>query len=233
MKTGDKYNPYMTFQGCIVPNCIMERTDLTTSAKLCFGRLAQYAGKNGLCFPSLKQLSEGLGVSEATAERAIKDLISANLIEKKSPAGVQKLMHIHNTYTFVWSDSFLESPSDEVSEPSKLGCGFPQNEGNKKENHEKENHNKKQIQPSADFVLFWKLYPERKDKAKSEIAFNKIKNRPSIDIILEAVRKQIEWRETANGDFRAKWKYPTTWLNGRCWEDEISCTEEPKQAWEK
>jgi predicted phage replisome organizer len=97
----------------------------------------------------------------------------------------------------------------------------------------KEEIRKENKQPSADFVLFWKLYPEKKDKAKSEIAFNKIKNRPPIDIILEAVRKQIEWRETANGDFRPKWKYPTTWLNGRCWEDEITCTEEPKQAWEK
>jgi hypothetical protein len=233
MKEGDKYNPYMVFQGCIVPNCIMKRADLTASAKLCFGRLSQYAGRDGFCYPSQKQLAYEIGTSESVIKTALASLITAKLIISEKPVGEKKLMHFRNLYKFIWNEEFLESPNNSFSISRIPADGDGQIRLPNKENHNKENHNKKQIQPSADFVLFWKLYPEKKDKAKSEIAFNKIKNRPSIDIILEAVRKQIEWRETANGDFRAKWKYPTTWLNGRCWEDEITYTEEPKQAWEK
>jgi len=45
--------------------------------------------------------------------------------------------------------------------------------------------------------------------------------RPPIEKLLEAIRKQIEWRNNANGEFRPEWKNPATWLNKGCWDDEL------------
>jgi hypothetical protein len=100
MKEGEFYNPYMTFNGCMIPNCLMVRKDLTLSAKICFARLAQYSGTSGYCYPSLKQLSDETGTSESTVERAINELIEAKLIYKEIPTGVNKLKHFRNIYRF-------------------------------------------------------------------------------------------------------------------------------------
>jgi CTP-dependent riboflavin kinase len=93
----------------------MKNENLTSTAKLCFGRLSQHVDDDGFCNVSFKQLSEDLGVSEATAERTIKDLIAAELIIKESPIGVQKLMHSCNRYKIIWNKYFFDSIKIESS----------------------------------------------------------------------------------------------------------------------
>lgn len=76
--------------------------------------------------------------------------------------------------------------------------------------------------PSADFLLFWKTYPSKTEKKYAWKCWKKLNGtRPTIETILEAIRKQIEWRDNANGEFRPEWKNPATWLNKGCWEDEL------------
>jgi protoporphyrinogen oxidase len=79
--------------------------------------------------------------------------------------------------------------------------------------------------PSADFLLFWKAYPNKAEKKYAWKCWKKLNGtRPSIEILLEAIRKQTEWRENANGEFRPEWKNPATWLNKGCWDDDVSTT---------
>ena len=70
------------------------------------------------------------------------------------------------------------------------------------------------------FDEFWKLYPKHKDKAKAKLWFERNKpNQELMDKILSALKKQKEsddWKKD-NGKFIP---YPTTWLNGKRWEDE-------------
>ncbi len=42
-----------------------------------------------------------------------------------------------------------------------------------------------------------------------------------LPLLLPAIEKQILWRKSANGEFRPEWKYFQTWINNRCWEDEV------------
>jgi hypothetical protein len=73
-----------------------------------------------------------------------------------------------------------------------------------------------------DFLIFWKAYPEKVEKQYALKCWKKLNGtRPSIEILLEAIRKQIEWRNDANGEFRPEWKNPATWLNKGCWDDEL------------
>lgn len=70
------------------------------------------------------------------------------------------------------------------------------------------------------FDAFWALYPRRENKAKAAQAFARIRpDEPLLAAILAGLRKQIaseQWRRDG-GQFIP---HPTTWLNGRRWEDE-------------
>jgi len=90
------------------------------------------------------------------------------------------------------------------------------------------NHKPKDQEPPAQapiedlFPKFWKLYPKKQDKAKAQKAWAKLK-------VDEALFTMIA-RSLALQAVTADWtkeggKYvplPTTWLNGKRWEDEIA-----------
>lgn len=67
------------------------------------------------------------------------------------------------------------------------------------------------------FVEFWSNYPRRVGKGDAEKAWAKATKLAPASVILEAVRRyaaEVEGREVA------KIAHPSTWLNGRRWEDE-------------
>ncbi|WP_278504171.1 hypothetical protein [Mitsuokella multacida] len=69
------------------------------------------------------------------------------------------------------------------------------------------------------FSKFWKAYPKKRDKAKAQRAFLKIKDIEKVfPIMMQALEKQkasADWQKDS-GQFIP---YPTTWLNGERWED--------------
>lgn len=73
---------------------------------------------------------------------------------------------------------------------------------------------------SPKFFEFWELYPRKEQRAKAAIAYAKLA--PSQELhqtILDALGKQ---RETAKWKFEPQFiPHPTTWLNGKRWEDDI------------
>jgi hypothetical protein len=75
---------------------------------------------------------------------------------------------------------------------------------------------------SDEFLIFWKNYPSKVEKKYAYKCWKKLNgNRPDIEIIISSIKKQIEWREKSNGEFRPEWKNPATWLNKGCWDDEL------------
>ncbi|WP_346686969.1 hypothetical protein [Megamonas hypermegale] len=71
------------------------------------------------------------------------------------------------------------------------------------------------------FDEFWKLYPKKKDKANTRKKWLKLKPDDELfETIISALKKQMQseqWQKN-NGQYIP---YPTTWINGRRWEDEI------------
>lgn len=74
--------------------------------------------------------------------------------------------------------------------------------------------------PKDLFSEFWRQYPKKRDKAKAERMWKKIKvDPPLFNKIIEAIREQSaseDWQKNG-GQFIP---YPSTWLNGARWEDE-------------
>ena len=87
----------------------------------------------------------------------------------------------------------------------------------------------KPIKYSVDFEKFWFEYPNKNAKQSAFKKWQVLKKQnqlPLLNIILNSIEKQKDWRKNANGEFRPEWKHPTTWLNAGCWEDEVNT--EPK-----
>jgi hypothetical protein len=72
------------------------------SCKLLWGRLAQYAGKNGVADPGIDTLAEEVGVCVDTARSCLEELEGKGFIVKLGPQGQEKLNHVTTTYVVLW-----------------------------------------------------------------------------------------------------------------------------------
>lgn len=74
-------------------------------------------------------------------------------------------------------------------------------------------------QTSDDFDLFWEAYPKKKSKQDARRAFKK--KHPPVSFLIAAIERQKQtdqWKRD-DGQFIP---YPATWLNGGCWDDEVT-----------
>jgi len=73
-----------------------------------------------------------------------------------------------------------------------------------------------------DFEVFYKAYPLKKGRGQAEKAFLKVD--VPISTLLEAIEKQKKEKiaKKERKEFCPEWKHPATWLNGKCWEDEVA-----------
>lgn len=108
MQVGDKFNPWGLFNGMFIPNCIARDKNLTSTAKLCWGRLAQYGGRGGIAWPSQEVLAEEVGVGVRQIARLIEELEDYGLIARIKPTGADKLAHKTDRYVFLWHKLYEE-----------------------------------------------------------------------------------------------------------------------------
>ena len=71
------------------------------------------------------------------------------------------------------------------------------------------------------FAAFWDAYPKKKGKGYAETAFAKAIKKTDLNTMLTAIHAQKQSRDWQKdrGQFIP---YPSTWLNGRGWEDEVT-----------
>jgi hypothetical protein len=105
------FNPYKMYIGLFIPNFIAKNPNLSHLSKLCYGRLLQYSGKHGYCYPKQETLAEELASSVRSTERALAELIESNLIYVKHPTGKDRLIHAPNKYYFIKPKDIEVDPS--------------------------------------------------------------------------------------------------------------------------
>ena len=108
MRIGEKFNPYRLFVGVYIPNAIVRCKDLSLGAKLCYGRLAQYAGEDGEAYPSYETLAEEIGSNRRSAIRYAKELHLYGLIRIVHRKNLYAEDYTSNVFQFLWH-SLLES----------------------------------------------------------------------------------------------------------------------------
>ncbi len=114
--------PYKLFVGAFVPNWLLERTEISAGAKLCFARLAQYEGAEGEARPGQQTLARELGVGERMVRNYIQELERAGLIEVEQ-VGLNKV----NRYKFLehaWM-GFGDEPAEGISGQDRKDASGP------------------------------------------------------------------------------------------------------------
>jgi hypothetical protein len=145
-KIGEAFNPYKRFHGLWVPEALARRKEVTPGAKLIYGRLMRYAGKDGVAYPRVDTLGEEVGMGERQAQKHLRALEAARLLR------IQKRYDRYggqtsNGYVFLWHSIFDEwERKQEVKEvmnsnspsPAKDSSPSPVNWSSPKESQYKE-----------------------------------------------------------------------------------------------
>jgi len=82
LDVGKRFRPYKSFKrGAYTPNELTAYPDLSPSAKLLWGKLAQYAGKDGRAYPSIARLAADIGLKERQTQNVLAELKKKGFIE--------------------------------------------------------------------------------------------------------------------------------------------------------
>jgi hypothetical protein len=81
-KVGEPFNPHRAFLGIFIPLGLLSYRGISDSAKLLYGRLCMFAGKDGLCIPSIETLSVAFGCHPNVISRWMGELVEQGFIRR-------------------------------------------------------------------------------------------------------------------------------------------------------
>lgn len=150
----------------------------------------------------------------------------SHLASKTVQQIVQQKSNVCSTITVLnWTRYQSHSTADSTANGTTDGQQtVQQTDTPKNEENVKKDKNKTPIPPKgadypSDFLEFWKLYPLKKGKAIAYKKFQTAIKKVTLDAMLHSIAEQKTWREwTKDGGKFVK--YPATWLNQECWDDE-------------
>lgn len=152
------------------------------------------------------------------------ELIKPNLDAGRKKAESGKLggtkKQSESTFEANGSKTEAKRKQNEASEKQEQTESKKENKKEKEGENKIEIENKKKSYDADGFTTFWAAYPKKAGKADALKAWNKLKP----DIVLQAKmgealtaqKKSPQWTKN-NGQYIPM---PSTWLNGRRWEDE-------------
>lgn len=68
------FNPWNLFVGALIPNWLAVRLELSPGAKIAYARLCQFAGRDGVAYPTQPQLALAMGVTDRQVRRYLREL---------------------------------------------------------------------------------------------------------------------------------------------------------------
>jgi hypothetical protein len=117
---GQPFNPWRRFNGVFVPLGLLAFPGLSDGAKLLYGRLGLYAGKDGACYAGRDTMAKDMGVHVATITRLLNELTQAGFIRR-----IRRGPGRNDACEFLYHAALIESeklPSD-VAEMRDQGAG--------------------------------------------------------------------------------------------------------------
>lgn len=130
-----RINPYKKFNGIHIPEGITKIpiSVLSHGAKICYGRLARYAGKDGVCFPKIRTLAVEIGVKRRAIDSYLKELRDLGLIQTE-----RRGLSMSNKYFFL-EHEVLRNAGIDALVSADIDSGELQEGADNKEGHIKEN----------------------------------------------------------------------------------------------
>ena len=175
---------------------------------------------------SLSTFEERTGIPQKHLVPPLNELVDRNIVIK-DPSTYITTYGLQKNYE-LWKplrkSGVLKFGVPEIGSPEN-GRGDLRKSGDIKENNET---SKKIHGLPPGFAPFYNAFPKKKDRSKAEKAWKKLN--PSPELQKEIMAAVLRQKETEDGktDGGRYIPYPSTWLNGRRWEDEI---QEARPSW--
>lgn len=223
------------FKGIWIPKEVWESKELTLQQKVMLVEIDSLDNDDG-CFASNKYFSDFFGISSGRVSQIINDLIDkgylkveyqkkdkqilGRIMKIQSPPYPQKVFNILNKGYLENDEGGIKYSKEGYLENAKDNNIYINNI-----NNNIKNYNKKEIALEK-FEEFYKEYPKKVSKENVKKWF--IKNNPSDELfktIMSSLKKyklSDSWKDTKYIP------YPSTWLNQKRWEDELSDTNVPE-----
>ena len=223
------------FKGIWIPKEVWESKELTLQQKVMLVEIDSLDNDDG-CFASNKYFSDFFGISSGRVSQIINDLIDkgylkveyqkkdkqilGRIMKIQSPPYPQKVFNILNR-------GYLENDKGGIkySKEGYLENAKDNNIYINNINNNIKNYNKKEIALEK-FEEFYKEYPKKVSKENVKKWF--IKNNPS-DELFKTIMSSLKKYKLSDSWKDIKYiPYPSTWLNQKRWEDELSDTNVPE-----
>lgn len=211
----------------MIPNWLLKRKELSQGAKLLYGRLSQFAGKNGHAFPGHKRLGEELGKSDRMIRKYLTELKKHRLVEweRKDRTDV-------NSYHFLkheWQDNERKDSSAHdrnkcpgatgtlVPEGEDFSSATPRNHSSDKENQGIESIERESIKENQAEQIY-QAYPRKVGPHKAKKKIEKaLKEEVGFHELLQSVKRYAKCVDGKDPKFIP---YPATWINEGRWKDD-------------
>lgn len=199
--------------------------------KLVLLKLADNANDQGECWPSYQHIADQCEISRSTVKAHIRELESAGFLRRefrrKGELNQSNIFHLALMGGAVpaLGGGAAENPPGAGENLGGGAAAAPRTS----HSSEPVTEPKPMSAMGADtgFDIFWKNYPRKENKSKALAAWNKLSVTPELlEVIVKALVRQcrsVNWLKS-NGQFVP---LPTTWLNGKRWEDELPASLAP------
>jgi len=130
MESGQVFNPYRLFVGSFIPNCLMRYQGISSSSKLIWARLAQYAGDGGIAYPRQVTLAAEVGISDRAVRMCLTELVEKGFLRVNKPGSGDRINGGSDRYEFLFHPCFNGSGDHrkKVPVPLELSSGGQDNE---------------------------------------------------------------------------------------------------------
>jgi hypothetical protein len=166
----------------------------------------------GQLITSRSFISNGFRVGEQSIRTLLARLENDGMINQR-PTSHGTIITFCNYSKY---QDYQPAPNQQSNQP--LTSAQPAPNQNKKEL--KEGKELKKETYSAEFEQFWKLYPKKDDKSQAAKAYIKARKETDHAKIIDGVERYAAAKPW--GDNIRFCKNASTWLNGKCWENEYT-----------
>ena len=198
----------------------MKQPYLRPATKIVLYWLADHHnGETGDCYPSLSRLAKCCEMDKSAVHRHIGTLTTKGLISvkrrRRDDGGFTS-----NYYILHLEDPMLqneEPPISKTQHPPVAKC--EPNLGSNNLGNNEVVLVKSTYATINEFERWWDKYPRKVGKYKAASLFSKVRQEVELNVLLDATDKFAEAMKDQEKKFIP---HPTTWLNGRRWNDELS-----------
>ena len=207
------------FKGVWIPSVVYLDERLSPLDKIILVEIDSLDLSDKGCYASNKYIADFCQCSESKVTKSISKLIEYGYLYMQSFDGRKRELRSRLSHYAIEPSKKYEADEQKLRESN--------NRILKKNNK----NTSRDSEPSINdmFETFWKAYPRKEKKQDAKKAFMKLK--PSEDLF-KAIMAGLENHKKSEQWTRDKGQYiphPTTWLNGRRWEDELESANNNQQ----